>query len=76
LCREYPDNGKDKTVKPGDAIHIAAAERAGCDVIWSYDPDFLKLKYSKIKIEEPSFVKGAPAEAAVAAELDFGEPES
>jgi predicted nucleic acid-binding protein len=56
LCRQYPENGKDKSLRPGDAVHIAAAEREPnpCDVILSYDPDFLKLKYDKIKIEEPT----------------------
>ena len=76
ICRAYPDNGKDKTIKPGDAIHISAAERAGCDVIWTYEPDFLKLDYSKIKIETPTFDKEI-TEAITPAEnldLNYGEP--
>ncbi len=62
LCRKYLPNGKDKSLRPGDAIHIAAAERAGCDVILSYDPDFLKLNYTTIPIKEPEMVQLIPRE--------------
>lgn len=56
LCRDYPNDGVNKSLKPGDAVHIAAAERGKCDVILSYDPDFIKLGYTKIPIEIPSMM--------------------
>lgn len=56
LCRQFPNDGANRILRPGDAVHIAAAERAGCDVILSYDPDLLKLKYTGIPIEEPQAI--------------------
>jgi len=57
LCRTYLPDGVNKALRPGDAVHIAAAERGQADVILSYDPDFLKLAYTRIPIEEPAMVK-------------------
>ena len=53
LCRSFPNNHQNRTLKPGDAIHIAAAEKAGCDVILATDPGLLELKYTLIPIEQP-----------------------
>lgn len=66
LCREFLPDGKRRALSPGDAVHIAAAEKfPECDVILSYDPDLLKLEYTKIPIKEPEFVPAvepAPSE--------------
>jgi hypothetical protein len=75
LCREFAENDKDKSLRPGDAIHIAAAERAGCDVIFSYDSGFLKLKYTKIPIGIPEGIPMLPGTGMESGKLDFGEPE-
>jgi predicted nucleic acid-binding protein len=31
-------------LKPTDSVHLACALRAKCDVLLSFDPDFVKLK--------------------------------
>lgn len=43
-------------LRPNDAIHIASAEQAGCDVILSYDPDFTKHQHPTIPIKWPEVV--------------------
>jgi predicted nucleic acid-binding protein len=38
---------------PNDAIHLASALYAGCDVLLVWDKRFGKVKYPGISIEEP-----------------------
>lgn len=40
-------------LKPNDAIHLASAKAAKCDILLSYDPDLTKQKDAGIKIEWP-----------------------
>ena len=47
LCRE-------KNLLPNDAIHVACALRAGCDVLLAWDRGFSGV--TEIRIEEPSLV--------------------
>jgi predicted nucleic acid-binding protein len=54
LCRTDLRVSGRKTLRPNDAIHLASAERAGCNVILAYDPDFGKYKHDKIQIEWPT----------------------
>ena len=61
LCRDFPPNETDRSLKPGDAMHLAAAEKAGCDVVLTIDPGMLRLKYAEIRIEEPQIVSPAKA---------------
>lgn len=49
LCRRH----QDKKLSPADAIHLACAKRAGCDVLLSWDVPLTEVKEPGIKIETP-----------------------
>ena len=49
LCRLYG-------LKPGDAVHLACALRAGCDVLLAWDGDLLKVSHPDINIERPQML--------------------
>jgi predicted nucleic acid-binding protein len=49
LCRQFASNG----LMPSDAIHLACALRAGCDILLAWDGPLTTVTHSSIKIEEP-----------------------
>jgi predicted nucleic acid-binding protein len=60
LCRTLPADPSTsaRALRPNDAIHIASAERAECDVVLAWDPDFIsqKARISTIRLETPERV--------------------
>jgi len=46
LCREYG-------LGPADAVHLASALRAGCDILLTWDKDFHAVIHPEIVIEPP-----------------------
>ena len=46
LCRQYP-------LRPNDAIHLACALRAKCDVLLTWDGPLCSVKHPDIAIENP-----------------------
>lgn len=46
LCRTHG-------IKPNDAIHLASALRAGCDVLLAWDKRFTAVQTEQIRLEEP-----------------------
>lgn len=53
-CREF-------NIKPNDAIHLACALRAKCDVLLAWDrPLLLRVTHPSIRVEEPQ-LKGHPS---------------
>ncbi len=49
LCRKH----QDQKLSPADAIHLACAKRAGCDVLLSWDGPLTEVSEPGIKIEKP-----------------------
>lgn len=49
LCREHG-------IRPNDAIHLACALRAGCDVLLAWDDRFGKVTLDGINVEEPTMI--------------------
>ena len=49
LCRQHG-------LTPNDAIHLACALRAGCDVLLAWDGRFTRVQHAHIRIEEPQMV--------------------
>jgi predicted nucleic acid-binding protein len=49
LCRQHG-------LTPNDAIHLACALRAGCDVLLAWDGRFTRVQHAQIRIEEPQMV--------------------
>ena len=49
LCRQYAGKG----LMPSDAVHLASALRAGCDVLWAWDGPLTAITHPDIQIEEP-----------------------
>jgi len=49
LCRQYAGKG----LMPSDAVHLASALRAGCDVLWAWDGPLTTITHPDIQIEEP-----------------------
>ncbi len=49
FCRRYG-------LMPNDAIHLACALRAKCDVLLSWDRDFKGIQHQDIRIEKPRLV--------------------
>jgi hypothetical protein len=41
---------------PNDAIHLACALRAGCDVLLGWDNRFAKVTHPNIRLEEPQII--------------------
>jgi predicted nucleic acid-binding protein len=52
LCRTYAAN----KLYPNDAIHLACALRAKCDVLLSWDRPLNSITHSYIRIEEPQII--------------------
>lgn len=46
FCQQY-------NLYPADAVHLACAIRAGCDVLLAWDDRFIKVNHPQISIEEP-----------------------
>lgn len=46
LCRRF-------NIFPADAVHLASALRAGCDVLLAWDNRFRQVQHPDIRIEEP-----------------------
>ena len=63
LCR---DHARDK-LSPMDAIHLACAISAGCDVLLTWDRPFSAVIHPEIRIEEPRLRGGLFAESMVIA---------
>ena len=53
LCRTHKPGPNTPALRPNDAIHIACAERANCEVLLAYDSDLTKQKHDSISIEWP-----------------------
>jgi predicted nucleic acid-binding protein len=49
LCREH-------NIAPNDAIHVACALRAGCDVLLAWDDKLIKVKHPKLQLAEPQML--------------------
>jgi predicted nucleic acid-binding protein len=52
LCREFVSNG----LLPNDALHLACALSAGCDVLLAWDARLTSIRHADITVEEPSFI--------------------
>jgi predicted nucleic acid-binding protein len=52
LCRQY----RVEELKPADAIHLACALGAECDVLLTWDRPLQLVKHASIRIEEPSVI--------------------
>ena len=53
LCRTHQPSLDIPALRPNDAIHLASAERAGCEVLLAYDPDLTKQSHESIEIKWP-----------------------
>ena len=53
LCRTHQPGPNRPALRPNDAIHLACAERADCEVLLAYDPDLTKQSHDSISIEWP-----------------------
>lgn len=49
LCRKY----QAEKLSPNDALHMACAIKAGCDVLFTWDKDFLTVVSLDIEIKRP-----------------------
>jgi predicted nucleic acid-binding protein len=49
LCHRYG-------LSPGHAVHLASADRAGCDVLLTWDPHLLGLDHPRVATEAPIMV--------------------
>jgi predicted nucleic acid-binding protein len=52
LCRTYAAN----KLYPNDAIHLACALRAKCDVLLAWDRPLNSVSHPNIRIEEPQII--------------------
>jgi len=50
LCRKY----QAEKLSPTDALHLACALKAGCDVLLTWDGDFAKVEHPDIQIKRPT----------------------
>jgi predicted nucleic acid-binding protein len=66
LCRKY----EDQKLSPNDAIHLACAKKAGCDVLLSWDKVLNSIKDPDIRTERPAILDTAPLQP----ELNFAPP--
>jgi predicted nucleic acid-binding protein len=75
LCRTHVAAPNRPALRPNDAIHLACAERANCDVLLAYDPDLSKQTHDAMSIEWPSAIVAAmqqsPAAAPVADQAEL-----
>jgi len=60
LCRIHKAAVGQKALLPNDAIHIASAKHAGCDVLLTWDPDLLSQKIDGLRIECPVDISSLP----------------
>lgn len=56
LCRQY----RDQNLSPADAVHLACALRAECDVLIAWDPVLESIKHPGIRIEAPQIIQRKP----------------
>ena len=56
LCRRFID----QKLSPNDAIHLASALRAGCDVLLTWDNLLLDVSHQGVRIECPRITKLGP----------------
>lgn len=49
LCRAYG-------LRPADAVHLASALRAECDVLLAWDGDLIRISHPNIRIERPEMI--------------------
>jgi predicted nucleic acid-binding protein len=77
LCRTHKAKPDQPALRPNDAIHIASAEKAGCDAILAYDPDFTKQTHETIDIKWPdlSRIPGKQLPAMIQTTLFIGQGE-
>jgi predicted nucleic acid-binding protein len=52
LCCQYQSHG----LMPNDAIHMACARRAGCDVLLSWDATLNAIHDFQVRTEEPQII--------------------
>jgi predicted nucleic acid-binding protein len=69
LCRMHQSAPDIPALRPNDAIHLACAERAGCEVLLAYDPDLTKQSHESIEIRWPEEI------VAIAQPLKLWGPE-
>jgi hypothetical protein len=67
LCRLQTITPGVKQLRPNDAIHLACAERANCEVLLSYDKDLTQQKHDSISIEWPQPLVVMPTQMALVA---------
>jgi len=70
LCRKYEKEG----LSPNDAIHMACAKQAGCDILLSWDKVLNSIDDPEIPTDRPRIIDASPPQQ----ELDlvpFGEKE-
>jgi predicted nucleic acid-binding protein len=72
LCRTHIPRPNIPALRPNDAIHLACAERANCEVLLAYDPDLTKQTHESISIEWPRECARVTYPAPLA--LASGEP--
>jgi predicted nucleic acid-binding protein len=60
LCRLSSIDPQGRALRPNDAIHIACAERAGCDVLFAYDPGMIKQTHPNFSITWPEEIRPEP----------------
>jgi predicted nucleic acid-binding protein len=57
LCVRCQAGSGHQALRPNDAIHIASAQKAGCDVVLSWDSDFISQKGRiAISLENPDMM--------------------
>jgi predicted nucleic acid-binding protein len=60
LCRTHKAVDGQRALRPNDAIHIASAKKAGCDVLLTWDPGLLSQKIDGLRIECPIDISEMP----------------
>lgn len=63
-------------LRPHDAVHLASALRAKCDVLLTWDGPLLKVKHEGIRIEFPRFYRVKPAKTGYLFDAADGETDS
>jgi predicted nucleic acid-binding protein len=54
LCRMHLVDAGEHILRPNDAIHLACAERAGCEVLLAYDKHLTRWVHDKIATKWPA----------------------
>ena len=73
LCRKYASN----KLWPNDAIHLACALQAGCDILIAWDRPVVGITHNDIRIEEPAiFEKDMLPAIEIATPEEIAEYES